>query len=288
MDDNGAVARHRGETVVIKYGGNAMVEDTLKRAFAEDVVTLLRAGVRPVVVHGGGPQISAALARQGIASEFRGGYRYTNTAAIDVVRQVLRDEVSQELAALIDEHEPVASVVPGDTAGLFRGRRRRVVVDGELVDLGFVGDIVAVDAASVVSLLDAGRIPVVSSVVPDADRPGLALNVNADAVAGALAVALHAAWLLVLTDVPGLYRDWPDRSSLVSRIGTLELEAMLPTLESGMVPKMAACLEAVSGGVAQAAVIDGREPHRLVREPFGASGTVIVPGSMSQQSKAEP
>jgi acetylglutamate kinase len=267
--------QHRGETIVVKFGGNAMVDDSLKRDFAADVVALLHAGIRPVVVHGGGPQISAALKRAGIASEFRGGYRFTNTEAIQVVHDVLAGEVGAELAALITEHGGNAAVRSGGDESLFTARRRGVVIDGRSVDLGHVGDIVDVDARGIVGLLDAGRIPVVSSLAPDGEHPGDSLNVNADSAAAALAVALGAAWLIVLTDVPGLYRDWPRRDSLVPALDTVELEALLPTMTAGMIPKMAACLEAVRGGVGKAAIIDGRVSHCLVREPFGASGTVV-------------
>ena len=268
--------RHRGETIVVKFGGNAMVDDTLKRDFAADVVALLHAGIRPVVVHGGGPQISAALQRAGIPSEFRGGYRFTNTEAIQVVQDVLAGEVGAELAALITENGGNAAVRSGGDESLFTARRRGVVIDGRMVDLGHVGDIVEVDARGIVALLDAGRIPVVSSLAPDGEQPGESLNVNADSAAASLAVALGAAWLIVLTDVPGLYRDWPRRESLVSALDTLELEALLPTLQAGMIPKMTACLEAVRGGVGKAAIVDGRVSHCLVREPFGAGGTVIT------------
>ncbi|WBU38868.1 acetylglutamate kinase [Homoserinibacter sp. YIM 151385] len=271
--------RFAGETVVVKFGGNAMVDEALQRAFAEDMVYLRHVGIRPVVVHGGGPQISAMLERLGIASEFTGGYRVTTREAMDVVRMVLTGQVSRELVSLINEHGPLASGISGEDAGLFRGRRRGVVVDGELVDIGQVGDVVEVDPAAVLAELEAGRIPVVSSIAPDLDEPGASLNVNADSAAAALAVALGAAKLVVLTDVAGLYRDWPDRDSLVSVIDVRELAALLPSLESGMIPKMAACLEAVEGGVAKAAIIDGRRPHSILLEMFtdAGIGTEVVP-----------
>lgn len=277
MGDDNWLHDHRGDTVVVKFGGNAMVDDALKRDFAADVVALLRAGIRPVVVHGGGPQISAALQRAGIPTEFRGGYRFTSTAAIRVVHDVLADEVSGELTALINEHGDYATAVSGEHESLFSGRRRGVVVDGQEVDLGHVGDIDEVNPASVVALLDAGRIPVISSIAPDSAHPGHSLNVNADAAASAVAIALRASWLLVLTDVPGLYRNWPDRTSLVSRIDTLELEALLPTVTSGMIPKVLACLDAVRGGVGHAAIVDGTKSHALVRLPFGVGGTTVEP-----------
>jgi acetylglutamate kinase len=271
--------RFHGETIVVKFGGNAMVSPQLQRAFAEDVVYLRYAGLKPVVVHGGGPQISAMLARLGIESEFRGGYRVTTPETMDVVRMVLSGQVNREIVSLINEHGPLASGLSGEDAGLFTGRRRGAIVDGEEVDLGLVGDVVAVDPAAVHAELAAGRIPVVSSIAPDAAVPGQSLNVNADSAAASLAVALGAAKLVILTDVAGLYRDWPNRDSLVSVIDVQELIGLLPHLESGMIPKMSACLEAVEGGVAKAAVIDGRIPHSILLEVFTQSGigTEVVP-----------
>ncbi|MEV1131070.1 acetylglutamate kinase [Agromyces sp. NPDC049794] len=271
--------RFHGETIVVKFGGNAMVSADLQRAFAEDMVYLRYAGIKPVVVHGGGPQISAMLTRLGIESEFRGGYRVTTPEAMDVVRMVLSGQVSRELVSLINQHGPLASGVSGEDAGLFTGRRRGAMVDGAEVDLGLVGDVVAVDPAAVLAELAAGRIPVVSTIAPDADAPGQSLNVNADSAAAALAIALGAAKLVILTDVAGLYRDWPNRDSLVSVIDVHELIELLPRLESGMIPKMTACLEAVEGGVAKAAIIDGRIPHSILLEVFTQSGigTEVVP-----------
>ncbi|HEU0180957.1 MAG TPA: acetylglutamate kinase [Agromyces mariniharenae] len=271
--------RFHGETIVVKFGGNAMVSPELQRAFAEDMVYLRYAGIKPVVVHGGGPQISSMLSRLGIESEFRGGYRVTTPEAMDVVRMVLSGQVNRELVSLINRHGPLAAGLSGEDAGLFTGRRRGAIVDGAEVDLGLVGDVVAVDPAAVHAQLDAGRIPVVSSIAPDAANPGQSLNVNADSAAASLAVALGAAKLVILTDVAGLYRDWPNRDSLVSVIDVQELIALLPHLESGMIPKMTACLEAVEGGVAKAAIIDGRIPHSILLEVFTqwGIGTEVVP-----------
>ncbi len=271
--------RFAGRIVVVKFGGNAMVDAELQRAFAEDMVYLRSVGLKPVVVHGGGPQISAMLDRLGIPSEFRGGYRVTTPEAMDIVRMVLTGQVSRELVTLINRHGPLASAISGEDAGLFQGRKRGAMVDGTLVDIGLVGDVVAVDPASVLAEIEAGRIPVVSSIAPDVDVPGQSLNVNADSAAAALAVALGAEKLVVLTDVAGLYRDWPDRESLVSQITRDELAELLPTLESGMIPKMAACLEAVDGGVPKAAIIDGRRPHSILLEIFtdAGIGTEVVP-----------
>ncbi|MCI2958356.1 acetylglutamate kinase [Agromyces atrinae] len=271
--------RFHGETVVVKFGGNAMVSEELQRSFAEDMVYLHYAGIRPVIVHGGGPQISSMLERLGIESEFRGGYRVTTPEAMDVVRMVLTGQVNRELVSLINEHGPLAAGLSGEDSGLFRGRKRGAIVDGVEVDLGLVGDVVSVDPAGVHALLDAGRIPVISSIAPDSDVAGQSLNVNADSAAASLAIALGAAKLVILTDVAGLYSDWPNRESLVSVIEVPELIELLPQLESGMIPKMTACLEAVEGGVSKAAIIDGRVPHSILLEIFTQSGigTEVVP-----------
>jgi acetylglutamate kinase len=264
--------RFAGQIVVVKFGGNAMVDADLQHAFAEDMVYLRYVGIKPVVVHGGGPQISAMLERLGIPSEFRGGYRVTTPETMEVVRMVLTGQVSRELVTLINEHGPLASAISGEDAGLFRARRRGVEIDGETVDIGLVGDVVAVAPEAVLAELEAGRIPVISSIAPDAEVPGQSLNVNADSAAAALAVALGAAKLVVLTDVAGLYRDWPNRDSLISEIDAGELAAILPSLESGMIPKMTACLDAVLGGVPKAAIIDGRRPHSILLEIFTDAG----------------
>ena len=265
--------KFRDAIMVIKFGGNAMVNEELLRAFAEDVVYLRLAGIRPVVVHGGGPQISDMLRRLDIQSEFRGGYRVTTPEAMDVVRMVLTGKVNPELVEQINAHGPFAAGTTGEDAGLFIGRRRDPIeVDGESVDLGQVGDVIGVRTEPVLALLEAGLIPVIAGIAPDKDRPGESLNINADAAAGALATALGAEKLVILTDVAGLYSNWPDRDSLVSSITAAELEALLPGLESGMIPKMRACLDAVRGGVEKAAIIDGREPHSVLLEIFTARG----------------
>ncbi|MEN9740784.1 MAG: hypothetical protein RLZ72_1050 [Actinomycetota bacterium] len=259
-----------GKTIVIKFGGNAMVSDELKERFAEDMVYLRTVGVRPVIVHGGGPQITAMLEKLGIASEFRAGYRYTSPEAMEVVREVLTEHISGELVNLINEHGVLAAGIPGDH-GLFVGRRL-TNVNGEDVDLGLVGEVVDVDPTTVITALDAGRIPVISTIAPDESNTSQSLNVNADSAASALAVALKAEKLMILTDVPGLYANWPDTSSLVSSITANELREMLPTLESGMIPKASACVDAVDGGVPKAAMIDGRVPHGILLEVFTPEG----------------
>jgi len=272
-----------GALFVVKYGGNAMIDDDLKRAFAQDMVFLRQVGLRPVIVHGGGPQISSMLDRLGIVSEFRGGLRVTTAESMDVVRMVLTGQVSRELVGLLNAHGPYAVGLSGEDGGLFKARRRSAMVDGEPVDVGHVGDVVDVDARAVRDLLDAGRIPVVSTVAPDIDDPTQVLNVNADTAAAALAVALRARKLIILTDVEGLYTDWPDRGSLAQQIRASDLAALLPRLESGMVPKMEACLRAVRGGVPQAHVVDGREAHSVLVEVFTEQGvgTMVLPDDLT-------
>lgn len=273
--------RFHGATIVVKYGGNAMIDDELKSSFAQDIVFLRLAGLRPVVVHGGGPQINAMLARLGIESEFRGGYRVTTPEVMDVVAMVLVGQVQRELVGLINDHGPYAVGMSGEDADLFVAERRTAQVDGLSVDVGQVGDVVEVNPAFVTQLLDDGLIPVVSTVARDTD--GVVHNVNADTAAAALAIALGAEKFVLLTDVEGLYSDWPNRDSIIRRVSQSDLEIMLPSLESGMVPKMEACLRAVQGGVPRAHVIDGRLPHSVLLEVFTDEGigTMVLPDGAS-------
>ncbi|WGW13166.1 acetylglutamate kinase [Saxibacter everestensis] len=269
-----------GATVVVKYGGNAMQNDELKQAFAEDIIFLRYAGLKPIVVHGGGPQISSMLKKLGIESEFRGGLRVTNPEAMDVVRMVLTGQVGRELVGRINTHGPLAVGLSGEDAGLLQARRTGTVIDGEEVDLGLVGEVVGVDRQAIDDLLDAGRIPVISTVAPDIDGPpGQVLNVNADTAASAVAASLGAEKLVILTDVEGLYSNWPDKSSLISVIGVSELEELLPGLESGMIPKMHAAAQAVRAGVKQSHIIDGRLAHSILLEIFTSAGigTMVLP-----------
>jgi acetylglutamate kinase len=264
------LARFHGSVVVIKYGGHAMLDAEVQRAFAADLVFLRYVGIRPVVVHGGGPQITSMLARLGIDSEFRGGLRVTTPESIDVVRMVLVGQVGRQLVGLINEYGPFAVGMSGEDARLFTAVRRPAYVDGVAVDVGLVGDVASVNVDAVADIIAAGRIPVISTVAPD--DAGVVHNLNADTAAGALAGALGARKLVVLTDVPGLYRDWPDTDSLVTQIGTDELESLLPKLEAGMVPKMEACLRAVRAGVPAAHIVDGRVPHSMLLEIFTDEG----------------
>jgi acetylglutamate kinase len=260
-----------GTIVVIKYGGNAMTDDALRRAFAADMAFLRNCGIQPVVVHGGGPQITAMLRRLGIEGDFKGGFRVTTPEVLDVARMVLFGQVGRELVNLINAHGPYAVGITGEDAQLFTAVRRRVTVDGVATDIGLVGDVDTVNTAAVLDLIAAGRIPVVSTLAPDAD--GVVHNINADTAAAALAEALRAEKLLMLTDVEGLYTRWPDRGSLVSEIDSAALAHLLPTLETGMIPKIEACLRAVTGGVPSAHVIDGRVEHCVLVELFTDAGT---------------
>jgi acetylglutamate kinase len=278
------LARFHGQTVVIKYGGHAMTDPALRAGFAQDVVFLRYAGLRPVVVHGGGPQISAQLARLGLESTFTAGLRVTTPETMDVVRMVLTGQVNRDVVGLINQHGPFAVGMSGEDANMLTARKRHVTVDGVPVDIGLVGEIEAVDPAAARALIADGRIPVVSSVARGAG--GEVYNVNADTAAAALAVALGAAKLVVLTDVEGLYADWPgdrdgagQRGDVISLLTATGLERLLPGLASGMIPKMEACLHAVRGGVPQAHVLDGRLPHSVLLEIFTDSGigTMVVP-----------
>ncbi|MEU3465076.1 acetylglutamate kinase [Streptomyces sp. NPDC006733] len=278
------LTRFSGKTVVIKFGGNAMVDEELKAAFAQDVVFLRHAGLKPVVVHGGGPQISAQLDRLGIASSFTAGLRVTTPETMDVVRMVLAGQVQRQLVGLLNEHGPFAVGMTGEDAHTMTAVKRHAVVDGEKVDIGFVGEITDVDPGAIQALLDDGRIPVVSSIARGDD--GHVYNINADTAAAALASALGAEVLVVLTDVEGLYADWPSSEDVISRLTASELEKLLPDLSSGMVPKMEGCLHAVRGGVGSARIIDGRVPHSMLLEVFtdDGIGTMIVPDGQGDGS----
>lgn len=279
--------RFHGQVVVIKYGGHAMTDDALRVAFAQDIVFLRYAGLRPVVVHGGGPQINAHLDKLGMESTFRDGLRVTTTEAMDVVRMVLTGQVNRDVVGLINRHGPFAVGLSGEDAHLLMARRIQATGEsGEAIDIGHVGEVESVNPGAVNALIADGRIPVISSVARSEEAE--VLNVNADTAAAAIAIALGAAKLVALTDVAGLYADWPGSAStapgdrppqVISELSVSELAAMLPTLSDGMIPKMAACLTAVNGGVPQAHVLDGRLPHAVLLEIFTDSGigTMVVP-----------
>ncbi|KKO78778.1 acetylglutamate kinase [Corynebacterium minutissimum] len=278
---------YRDKIVVVKYGGNAMVDDSLKAAFAADMVFLRTVGAKPVVVHGGGPQINDMLGKLGIEGEFKGGFRVTTPEIMDVVRMVLFGQVGRGLVNLINSHGPYAVGTSGEDAGLFKARKRLVQVDGEPTDIGMVGEIVSVDPTAVMDIIEAGRIPVVSTIAPGDE--GEVYNINADIAAGALARALGAERLVILTNVEGLYTDWPNRDSLVSKIEIDKLSALLPGLDSGMIPKMESCLMAVEGGVNAAHVIDGRIAHAVLLEllTMGGIGTMVLPNDYNREDYPE-
>lgn len=264
------IRKFQGKVFVVKFGGNAMVDEQLQQAFAEDIAFLNLVGIKAVVVHGGGPQITSRLSDLGLKSEFIDGLRVTSAEAISVIRDVLLNEISTPLANMIEVAGAKAAVFNGETEGLFKASITRA-------DLGLVGEVVEVNASVITNSLEASLIPVISTVAPDAN--GQLVNVNADLAASSLAASLGAEKLVVLTDVPGLYSDWPNRDSLVSELTASELEEILPDLQSGMIPKMQACLNAVRAGVSKAHIIDGRVPHSVLLEVFTPSGigTLVLP-----------
>lgn len=279
---------YRDKIVVVKYGGNAMIDDDLKSAFAADMVFLRTVGAKPVVVHGGGPQITAMLGKLGLdGGEFIGGFRVTTPEILEVVRMVLFGQVGRDLLGRINSHGAYAVGTSGEDAGLFTAQKRYVEVDGETKDIGLVGEIVDVNPSAVMDIIEAGRIPVVSSIAPGTD--GDVYNVNADSAAGALAAALGAERLVVLTNVEGLYTDWPNKDSLLSKITLSQLESMMPGLDSGMIPKMEACMTAVKGGANAAHVIDGRIPHSVLLEllTMGGIGTMVLPDDYEKENYPE-
>ncbi|MDU7361041.1 MAG: acetylglutamate kinase [Propionibacteriaceae bacterium] len=264
------LAEYTGEIMVIKYGGNAMVDDERKAALAKDIAFLRMVGVKPVVVHGGGPQITSMLERLDVPSEFKGGFRVTTKEAMEIVRMVLVGQVGRELVNLINAHGPFAVGMSGEDGRLFTATRRTTTVEGEEVDLGLVGDISEVDPSGLIDLIDAGRVPVVASIAPD--EQGVVHNINGDTAAAALAAAIGAKRLVMLTNVPGLYANYPDPDSLIREISADDARALLPTLAAGMIPKIEACLAAIDGGVKNATINDGTLPHALLLDIFTDEG----------------
>lgn len=264
------LAEYIGEIMVIKYGGNAMLDDERKAALAKDIAFLRIVGVKPVVVHGGGPQITSMLDRLDVHSEFKGGFRVTTPEAMDVVRMVLVGQVGRELVNLINQQGPFAVGMSGEDGRLFTATRRTATVEGEEIDLGLVGDIAEVDPSGLIDLIDAGRVPVVASIAPD--EHGVVHNINGDTAAAALAAAIGAKRLVMLTNVAGLYANYPDPDSLIREISADDARALLPTLETGMIPKIEACLAAIDGGVRSATINDGTLPHALLLDIFTEEG----------------
>ncbi len=270
-----------GATVVIKYGGNAMIDDVLKGSFAADIVFLRLAGLRPVVVHGGGPQINEMLGKLGIESTFAAGMRVTTPEILDVARMVLTGQVQRELVSLINHHGPFAVGISGEDAHLFGAQQHIAVVDGEPVDVGLVGDVISVRTELVETLLADGLIPVVSSIGVGHD--GTVYNINADIAASALAAGLGADKLVMMTDVAGLFANWPESQEVIAELSRSELIDLMPSISGGMIPKLRACLEAVEAGVESAHIIDGRVEHSMLLEVFTDTGV----GTMIHADKGQ-
>jgi acetylglutamate kinase len=262
------IRRFRGQVVVVKYGGNALAGATNDHAlalFAEDIVLLRAVGLRPVVVHGGGPQISDLMTRLGKVTEFRNGLRVTDAETVDIARMVLIGQVNPQLVSAINVHGPVAVGVSGEDAGLIRAVAR----DPEL---GFVGDVTSINPMIVNGLLEDEFVPVIATI--GTDETGQAYNINADTVAGAIAEALGAEKLVYLTDIEGLRRVVDDPASLIRQTTPDELDALMAdgTIAGGMIPKVESCVKAVRNGVRRAHILDGRIPHVLLLEIFTDDG----------------
>ena len=259
------IRRFWGRVVVVKYGGSAMDDPTLAQLFAQDVVLMRSVGMRPVVVHGGGPQIGDLMNRLGKVPEFREGLRVTDAETLDIARMVLVGKVNRDIVSEVNVHGPLAVGLSGEDAGLITASRRSP-------DLGFVGDVEAVNASILERLLSEELIPVVATI--GSDLEGQAYNINADTAAGAIAEALSAEKLVYLTNVEGLLKDVADPGSVISQLAGDDLEAMIGdgTLTEGMIPKARSCLRAVRRGVGQAHILDGRVPHALLLEIFTTEG----------------
>jgi acetylglutamate kinase len=254
-----------GKTVVIKYGGHAMEDPALADLFAQDVVLMRLVGMNPVVVHGGGPQISDLMRRLGKEPEFVDGLRVTDAESVDIVRMALVGKVNREIVSSINQHGSMAVGLSGEDAGLIKVEMRDE-------RLGFVGDVTSIDPSIVHKLINEELIPVIATV--GVDELGQAYNINADTVAGAIALAMQAEKLVYLTDVAGIYADYADKASLMSRTDVEGLEAMLASgaADGGMIPKLKSCALALRGGVRRAHVLDGRIPHALLLEFFTREG----------------
>ena len=270
-----------GKTVVIKYGGNAMTEEDLKRSFARDVVLLKLVGINPIVVHGGGPQIGELLEKLNIESKFVGGMRVTDSATMDVVQMVLGGLVNKEIVSLINQHGGRAVGVTGKDGNLIQATKLEMAPElnaSEIIDIGHVGEITKIDGDILHSLLQSAFIPVIAPIgVGDA---GQSFNINADIVAGKIAEALNAEKLLLLTNTPGILDS---QGETISQVTKSEVEALIAdgTVSEGMLPKVQCALDAVAGGVHSVQIIDGRVPHALLLEVFTATGvgTQILSGA---------
>jgi acetylglutamate kinase len=259
--------------IVIKFGGHAMTDE--HGAFANAIAEAIASGVSPVVVHGGGPQIGEALKVAGIESHFVGGFRVTTPETFSVVEQVLANEVGPAVADSLIAHGVNAVAVSGRTSGTLIAERQTKLVDGTSAELGLVGTVISVDTKIILELIDGGKVPVLSPIATSADGK-IGYNVNADIAAAALAGSLDAQWLIIMTDVEGIYRNWPDKDSLISTISASELESMKATFAEGMAPKVQACLEAIAAGAKAVRIIDGTNPSALKSALLGEGGTLVV------------
>jgi acetylglutamate kinase len=266
-----------GSTVVVKFGGHAMVDDALAQSFAADIVLLRAVGVQPVVIHGGGPQIGDLMARLGMEAQFRDGLRITDADTLDVARMVLGGKVNRDVVAALNRHDRRAVGLSGEDAGLILARQRHA-------DLGFVGDVTGVDDRILTTLLRDGFIPVISTIGSDGE--GQAYNINADSAAIAIAEKLRAEKLIYLTDVPGLLTDLADPSSLVSRLTASRARLLIDdgVIQGGMIPKIEACVAAVEAGVGSAHILDGRVPHVVLLELLTDAGV----GTMLTRTEGAP
>jgi len=273
-----------GKTAVIKYGGNAMINNDFKRSVIQDIVLMKFIGIRPVVVHGGGPEITALLKQFGKESTFVSGLRVTDAETVAAAEMVLVGKINTEIVSLINRQGAKAVGLNGKDANLLVAAKHLAQVHEEglikSVDIGFVGDVVKVNPDIIWTLLDQGYIPVIAPIGGGAD--GESYNINADYVAAEIAAALQAEKLLLLTDVEGIYRDCGDKDSFISTLSFTEAQRMIKDgrIEGGMVPKVEACIRALAGGAVKAHIIDGRQPHSLLLEIFTDSGigTEVVKG----------
>jgi len=266
------IKEYYGKTVVVKFGGNAMENDELKERFASDIVLMRYVGMNPVIVHGGGPQVTHYMERLSLEVRFVDGHRVTDAATMEVAKMVLVGKVNKEIVSLINGHGTLAVGLSGEDGNLLRARKRTHSIAGEEVDLGFVGEVETVNPGILNNLIRDEFIPVVAST--GVDDAGQSYNINADLVAGALAVALQADKLIYLTDVDGIYRDLGDEASLIPELRAGDVENLINSgsLGSGMLPKIQSCIDALRSGVKRAHIINGTIDHALLLELYTDAG----------------
>lgn len=268
--------RFAGNTIVIKYGGNAMLNDELKKSVIQDIIFLKYAGIRPVIVHGGGPEITGMLKKLGKESSFVNGLRVTDAEAVDIAEMVLVGKINSEIVKLLNFLGGKAVGLSGKDADLIIAAKHlaKICENGQIkeVDIGFVGDVLKLNTGIVEKLLDQGYIPVISPI--GVGKDGATYNINADSVAGELAAALGAEKLALITDVEGIYRDYSDKSTFVSTLSLAEAQEMIRSgvIDGGMIPKVEACVKALAAGVSKTHILDGRKPHSLLLEIFTTEG----------------